>query len=49
MVSEHEKDMLAPNRHEVVQLTVYSEPVFGLLDSEAIPNVMSDRLANKLN
>ncbi len=40
--------MLPPNRHQFVQLAVYSEPVFGLLASEAIPNVMLGRLANEL-
>ncbi len=48
MASEQEKDVLPPNRHQVMQLTVYSEPVFGLSGSGALPNVMSDRLANKL-
>ncbi len=47
MASEQMKDVMPPNRHQVVQSTVHSEPVFGLSDSEAIPNVMSDRLANK--
>ncbi len=37
-----------PNRHQVVKITVYSERVYGLLDSGAIPNVMSDTLAEKL-
>ena len=37
-----------PNSHQVVELVVYSEAVYGLLDSGAIPNVMSDKLANKL-
>ncbi len=48
IASEREKNLLPPNRHQVVQLTVYSEPVFGLLNSGAVPNVMADRLANKL-
>ncbi len=39
---------MPPNPHQVVKLAVYSEPVFGLLDSGAIPNVMSDTLAEKL-
>ena len=30
------------------ELSVYSEPVYGLLYSGAIPNVMSDTLAKKL-
>ena len=33
------------NRHQVVELAAYSEAVYGLLDSESIPNVMSDKLA----
>ena len=48
MASEQEKDVLPPNQHQVVQLTVYSEPDFSFLDSGTIANVMSDRLANKL-
>ncbi len=48
MASEQEKNVLHPNRHQVVQLTLYAEPVFGVLGSGTIPNVMPDRLANKL-
>ncbi len=48
MAREQEKDVLSRNRHQIMQLMVYFEHVFGILDSRAIPNVMSDRLANKL-
>ena len=48
MASEQEKDVLPPNQHQFVQLTVYSEPDFSFLGSGTIANVMSDRLANKL-
>ena len=37
-----------PNHHQVVKLAVFSEAVYGLLDSGAIPNVMSDKLTKKL-
>ena len=37
-----------PNRHQLVELNVYSEAVYVFLDSGAIPNVMSDNLADKL-
>ena len=39
---------LPPNRLLVTSLTVHSEPVYALLDSGAIPNVMSTGLAKKL-
>ena len=48
IANEQQKDVLPPNRHQVVQLTVYSESVFALLGSGAISNVMYDGLANKL-
>ena len=48
IASEKQKDVLPPNRHQVVQLTVYSESVFALLGSGATSNVISDGLANKL-
>ena len=34
-------------RHQVVEFAVYSEAIYGLLDSGAIPNFMSDEFANK--
>ena len=37
-----------PNRRQVVELAVYSEAVYGLLDSGATPNVMSVKLVKKL-
>ena len=37
-----------PNRHQVLELAVYSEAACILLDSGAIPNVMSDKLAKNL-
>ena len=42
-------DPSPPNRHQLVSVTVYSEPVYALLDSGAIPNVMSMKFAKKLN
>ena len=46
---EHGEGFVPPNRHQVVRLTVHSEPVYALLDSGAIPNVMSLELARRLN
>ena len=43
VAEEANPDPSPPNRHQVVDLSVYSEPVYGLLDSGAIPNVMSDK------
>ena len=37
-----------PNRHQVVELAVFSEAVYRLLDSGAISNVMSEKLVEKL-
>ena len=48
VAGEGDRGPSPPNRHQVVELAVYSEAVYGLLDSGAIPNVMSDKLANKL-
>ena len=45
---EGEEDFAPPKRHQVVKLTVYSEPVYALLDTGAIPNVMSLSSAKKL-
>ena len=47
-VGEHGNGFVPPNRHQVVRLTVHSEHVYALLDSGAIPNVMSLELARKL-
>lgn len=47
-VEEGGEKFAPPKRHQVVRLTVYSEPVYALLDTGAINNVMSLRLANKL-
>ena len=46
--SEGNRGPSPPKRHQVVELEVCSEAVYGLLDSGAIPNAMSDTLANKL-
>ena len=48
VTGEVNQKKVPPNRHQFVKLAVYSEPVFWLLDSGAIPNVMSDSLAEKL-
>ena len=48
LADDEEKNFTPPNRHQVAKLTVYSEHVYALLDSEAIPNVMSSKLAKKL-
>ncbi len=48
VTSEYGQSRVPPNRHQVVKLSVYSEPVYGLLDSGAILNFMSDMLAEKL-
>ena len=37
-----------PKRHQVVEVVVYSEAVCDLLDSGAIPNLMSCKLAKNL-
>ena len=37
-----------PKIHQVLELAVYSEAVYGLLDSGSVSNVMPDELANKL-
>ena len=42
------QDPGVPSRHMFVNLTVYSEQVYALLDTGAIPNVMSVKLADKL-
>lgn len=46
---EDEDEFLLPDRHMVVRLNAYSEPVYALLDSGAIRNVISARLVEKLN
>ena len=48
VAGEDEEEHVPPSRHQLVMLTVYSEPVYGLLDSGAIPDIMSSRLAEKL-
>ena len=48
IAGEDDRGPSPPNRHQVVELAVYSEAVYGLLDSGAIPNVMSDKLGRKL-
>ena len=48
VTSEDGQRQVPPNLHQFVRLSVYSEPVYGLLDSGAIANVMSDTLADKL-
>ena len=45
---EGDRSPLHPTLHAAVELAVYSEVVHGLLDSGAILNVVSDKLANKL-
>ena len=39
----------APHRHQVLRVKVYSEETFALLDSGAIPNVMSLPMVERLN
>ena len=48
VAGEEEEGHVPPNRHQLVLLTVHSEPVYALLDSGAIPDIMSARLAEKL-
>ena len=48
MVSEDEEKFIPPKRHQLVMLTVQSEPVYALLDSGAIPDILSEHLAKKL-
>ena len=48
VAGEGDRSPSLTNRHQVVELEVYSEAVYGLLDSGAVPNVMSDKVANKL-
>ncbi len=48
VTSEDRQRKVPPNRHQVVWITVYSEPVYGILDTSAIPNVISDTLVEKL-
>ena len=48
IAGEGDRDPSTPNRHQVVELAVYSEPVYGLLYSGATTIVMLDKLANKL-
>ena len=48
VAGEGDRGPSPPSRHQVVELAVYSEAVYGLLDSGATPNVMSVKLAKKL-
>ena len=48
VAGEYDRGPSPPNRHQAAELAMYSEAVYGLLDSGAISNVMSDKLANKL-
>ena len=48
VAGEDDRGPSPPNRHQVVDLALYSEAVYGLLDSGAITNVMSDRLSRKV-
>ena len=48
VAGEDDHDPSPPNRHQVVELAVYSEAVYGLLDSGDIQNVMPDKLDRKL-
>ena len=40
-------DHSPPHRHQVIRVTVYSEPFYALLDSGAMPNVMSMKFDKK--
>ena len=46
VAGEGDRAPSTPNHHQVVELAVYFEAIYGLLDSGAIPNVMSDKLNN---
>lgn len=46
---DKEDNNIPPHWHQLVSLTVYSEPLYQLLDSGAIPNVMLMKFAKKLN
>ena len=48
VAGEGERGNSPPNRHQVVELAVYSEAVYGFLNSWTISNVVLDKLANKL-
>ena len=48
VAGEGDQSPSPPNRHQVVVLAVYSDAVYGLLESGAIPNVVSDMLAKRL-
>ena len=39
----------APQRHQVVRIQVYSEDTHALLDSGAIPNIISAQMVEKIN
>ncbi len=47
VASEDGQRKVPPNRHQVVTLLGYSEPVYGRLDSGAISNVMPGTLAER--
>ena len=48
VAGEGDRGLPPPNRHQVVKLAAYSEPVHVLRDSGSIPNVMSDNSADNL-
>ena len=48
VICDDEKEHVPPNRHRLVLFTVYSEPVYPLLESGSMPDIMSKRLAEKL-
>ena len=47
VAGEYEEEIIPPERHQLEMLTVYSEPVYAFLDSFAIPDSMSERLAKR--
>ena len=49
VAGEAEEDFISSRRHQLVMLTVHSEPVHVLLDSGFIPDILSERLAKNLN
>ena len=48
VLGEDDRGLSLPNRYQVVNLAACSESVYVFLYSAAIPNVMSDKFANKL-
>lgn len=45
---EYDRGPSLPNSHQVVEFAASSEFVYGLSDSNAIPNVISDKLMKKV-